>query len=142
MNENEFKVEIDRLKNVYGDKSYTTERLKIMWRQVKDFRADWFKKVIDELIGTCRLPPLMTELAEHVARERERVWKIEKEVNAQDAKEFMAGSRFSTEEQKHMFAMIRNRMPGNVNDDDWRCFQESMNHALSVEVLTPNKIGT
>jgi hypothetical protein len=70
----EFVTQIQRLQREYGEKTYTTERLRLIFREVKFLDAKRFETIVDRLIMECRSPPLWQEIAPYVAIERERQW--------------------------------------------------------------------
>lgn len=78
MNHAEFSKQMDRLREVYGDRAYTAERVKLIFRQVQDESASWWLKCVDYLIGVCRQPPLSMEINEQLLIERERKWESSK----------------------------------------------------------------
>jgi len=64
MTEYVFKIQMGRLFGVYGEKSYPSARLDVIWRKVKDCDGDEFSNYIDRLIGTERYAPLADKFEE------------------------------------------------------------------------------
>jgi hypothetical protein len=56
-----FDQQILRLQVTYGDKAYSIERQKLLWRTFSNERDDVFVQCIDNLILTCRSTPLHEE---------------------------------------------------------------------------------
>ncbi len=126
MNAYEFQTQIDRLKNVYGEKAYPEERVKIFWTEVRDFPAAWFARQVDSWIGALKFPPLMTEISGSAIEERSRLHEIAKKREFQDFLDWRDGT-YMPKEAKFNFEIIRMRMYGEVGDEEWACFIETLN---------------
>lgn len=124
MTESQFVSQMGRLERQFG--KFGPERGSILWREVKDFSEPWFSKVIDKFIGECRQAPLLPDFREEIAKERERLWSLEKITNEQDAKEFWAGSAIQDEERKHICQTITKRLKGKISDQDWHNFKKGL----------------
>lgn len=74
MTESEFNAQMNRLTAQFGKSFYTTERQVLIWDAVGTLDGFTFRRIVDKLIGECRQAPLVPEIREHVARERERLW--------------------------------------------------------------------
>lgn len=72
MNLREFGEQMDRLKNVYGDKAYPKERIELIWKNVGSLSALSFSRVVDDLISSFRNAPMAQEFSEALSKERER----------------------------------------------------------------------
>lgn len=120
----EFDTQINRLKDVFGDRHYPDERVKLLWRAVSDYPGKWFSKTVDKFIGECRQPPLLPEFRTEVAIERERSWGKEKEVHAKDAKQFM--QRFDDQIRSSICKTIRDRIQGKVDDETYTNFVDGI----------------
>lgn len=72
MNIAEFTIQVDRLKDTFGDKAYSSERVKLLWDGVKYHPLDLFHRVVDQLILSHRQPPMISDIRECLAIERER----------------------------------------------------------------------
>lgn len=79
MSAQEFDQQMRRLIDTYGPQHYRQERLTLLWREVKDFDYRWLERVVDEMLGSSRQAPLPADFSEHVSRERERRWRLQKE---------------------------------------------------------------
>ena len=82
MSQAEFVEQVNRLKNVYGEKSYPDERVKLLWREVSGMGGEWFESAVSQLISNSRYAPLAPEFAPLISDERERVWKLQKDKQA------------------------------------------------------------
>lgn len=59
MMQQEFMIELDRLKSVYGEKAYPEERVKILWNEFKTYEIARFKKAVDFLVAeNFNAPPI------------------------------------------------------------------------------------
>lgn len=142
MQSQEFNRELNRLKDCFGDKNYSDERVKILWSEVKDLTGDWFIRVINFFIGNQRQPPLIGEFREEIAKERDRQWKIKKTEHSQDAKDFWNGT-YQPDEVKWICETIRNRMRKNILDENWEKFIEHLNYTASSSriLIAPRERG-
>lgn len=121
MNQQEFVTQIDRLKNVYGDRNYSDERVKAIFGMVKAESGYWWARAVETLLLTHRQPPLMPEIGEMLAVERERRYEREKREHAQDAKDFFSGT-YQPDDVKQICQTIIKRMNRGVSDQDWEKF--------------------
>jgi hypothetical protein len=128
MNMAEFDTQISRLKNTFGDRAYPDERLKLIWREVREFSSGWFEKLVDRLICDSRLPPLLPEFRNEISRERERLWDLQKKQHTQDAKDFYSG-KFQPEDAKTICQYIIKRAQGSVSDQDYANFVKHLKYA-------------
>lgn len=71
MNEIQFQYQIRRLQEQFGNQNYSQERIKLIWREVKDIEPFWFEKTVDRFIGECRQAPLLPEFRDAIAVLRE-----------------------------------------------------------------------
>lgn len=72
MTEKQFAVQMQRLEKQFPN-TYSQARAELIWREVGELDAGWWTRTVDELIGSCRFPPLMPEIREHIAREQRRL---------------------------------------------------------------------
>lgn len=129
MTEAQFTTQLNRLAETFGKAAYGTERARLIWFEVKDLDATWFMRSVDELIGTMRQAPLMTEFREKVSIERERLWKIEKDRNAREAKAFMRAS-FGPDDRRWIIQTIIQRGLKEMPDDQWDKFVTTLDHTV------------
>lgn len=78
----EFKAEMNRLVEQYGERSYSKARIELVWREVKSLEGVTWKKVCDALIGSCEFAPLIPKIQETVSLIREQEWNREKSKKA------------------------------------------------------------
>lgn len=78
MTPQDFQTQMSRLTETFGKTPYGTERVKLLWNEVKDFDARWFERLVSRFIGDCRQAPLLSEFREAASRERERIHDEEK----------------------------------------------------------------
>lgn len=78
MDRTHFLLQVKRLHNTYGPKSYNEERGELLWREVQDLSNYWMTKAVDLFVGSHRQAPLLPEFREEIAKERERLWREKK----------------------------------------------------------------
>lgn len=120
MNRNEFEREMARLVNTFGKTHYNIERTTLIWEAVRPYSVAWWARAVDEFIGSFRSPPLLPEIRDAVARERERQWGEQKKENAANAKEFM--NYLGSEEISEICRGIRQRITGQMSDENFTGF--------------------
>lgn len=128
MIDEQFQFQMNRLITQFGKSSYSTERIKLICREVRGLSALWFEKLVDQFIGECRHAPLLPEFREEIAKERERIHRIEKDSHAKDAEEFFDGI-YMPEDKKTICQYIQKRLRGEISDADFEVFIKHLNHA-------------
>lgn len=68
----EFKTQIKRLNNVFGERSYTAEKEDLFWNQFKDEDAEWFRRACNFFIGESRFPPTLSQFKENLSSHNKR----------------------------------------------------------------------
>ena len=63
MTKNEFITQINRLKSVFGDRSYPDERVKIIWDKFSCVNDAEFSDCVSKLISENRMPPMVPEFS-------------------------------------------------------------------------------
>jgi hypothetical protein len=71
MTDEQFNQHMDRLSRTFRA-AYSEERTLLFYQTVRNMSVAWWKQTVDYWIGEFRHAPLMPELKEAVARERER----------------------------------------------------------------------
>jgi hypothetical protein len=137
-----FKVQIDRLKQVYGDASYPQERIKLLWKEFRSSDNSRFESVISEVLGSCRFAPMLKEFREAWSKEKERYRVSARKIEARDAKEFWNGKglkignsekdTFHIEDKFEIMRMIKRRLAGRVSGPDWDSFMDTLCVAAKV----------
>jgi hypothetical protein len=74
----EFSKEMDRLVDCFGAKNYPLSRLELIQGEVRGVGAQTWKRVVDKLIGECAFAPLLPQIREALAVERERAHNYER----------------------------------------------------------------
>jgi hypothetical protein len=126
----EFTLQMNRIASTFGKNAYGDERVQIIWREVKDFSTEWMIKTVDRFIGELRQAPLMPEFREEIAREREKLWQVEKKQREKDAKGFFDGI-YAPEDKKTICQFIQKRLRHQVSDSDYQTFVSHLKHAAS-----------
>jgi hypothetical protein len=124
----QFQSQMNRLVEQFGKQAYGTERCKLIWQVVQDLELAWFTGIVDQFIGECRLPPLMPEFRDAIAKERERLWKIQKQQNEKDAQAFFEGT-YDAEDTRTICQTIVKRLTKGVPDEDYANFIKLLNQA-------------
>lgn len=70
MNTNEFNLQMGRLFSLFGEKSFSNERLKMIWNFTSDLSANSFERIIDHMISNFRQTPLPKDFKEAAVGER------------------------------------------------------------------------
>ena len=70
MTKDEFISQADRLVSHFGKRSFSEERLKLLWASVSFFPVESFKRVTDYFIGEVRLPPSNYEIVSKLSGKR------------------------------------------------------------------------
>jgi hypothetical protein len=110
MTDIDFNTQYQRLVKHFGKTAMSEEKAILIWREVREYDASWFGRVIDHMIGNLRQAPIMVDFREWISKERERRWDREKRMHEVDAKEAM--SRYTPEQIKMMCQEIRQRIQG------------------------------
>lgn len=125
MNFPEFNKQVDRLRDVWGDRSFPDERVKLLWREVMGHDALWFTVICDGLIMSSERAPKVTDFSAAASEERERIWKIEKQKHERDAESFMRSS-YADEDVGLLMKTIIGRMNRDIDDTKWKQFLDTM----------------
>lgn len=136
MNQSNFTRQMDRLCETFGATKYKSERIALIWKEIKDLSDEWFRGVIDKFIGECSQPPLLPEFREEIAKERERLYRIQKKKQSQEAKEFFRSS-YQPDDLSTICQTIMKRLQGGVGDQEYSSFQKMLNN---VSESAPDQI--
>jgi hypothetical protein len=121
----QFAVHMQRLVDTFGDRAYPPERMKLIYQEVADFGDTWWKLEVDKLIGNHRIAPLLSEIREAAAREREgRAYreKMKHRVESENAYK-----RLSREELSTIFRGLKKRISGEMPDQEFENFTRLLN---------------
>jgi hypothetical protein len=78
MTPQEFQAPMDRLISQFGKSAYSPARIELIAAEVKHMPGSWWKRTVDRFLGEFRQAPLMPEVREAIAKERERGWDAQK----------------------------------------------------------------
>lgn len=70
MNFQEFGTQLDRLKEVYGDRAYPEARVKLIFNWSRRLHVDAFEAVVTKLIEECERTPLLGKFKEYYGQIR------------------------------------------------------------------------
>ena len=116
----DFQSQVDRLVKAYGAAAFSQERAHLIWRDVRPFSLVWLERVVDSLLATERQAPLPVKFAEAASIERERIHKINKEKQRDEAQDFM--SSFSGADIQTICGAIKARAVGSMRGEDYKAF--------------------
>lgn len=129
MNPQEFNNGINRLKNVFGDRFYPDERVKLFWKEVNQFDNYWWTNTIDYFIGNAERPPLLPQFRDKISEERSRIDSNKKRQHTEEAHVFMK-SVFSDEDHTMMFKTIREISVGALPEAKVKSFISMVNNVI------------
>lgn len=128
MNDAAFRTQIDRLKEVYGEKAYPVERMKIMFNAVKAMPDYWMESSVNEFIGNHRQAPLLEAFLKKIDEHREK----ERYDNAHENRSGVSGfgklgtslgeaALYSANQSfsKACTSLIRKKQEGKINYEDF-----------------------
>lgn len=73
MDNSEFRKHVDRLKDQYGERMYSSERLKGIWDAVEHLSEREWDRVVTDLIASCLQPPLLQKIREAIEPYKHRI---------------------------------------------------------------------
>jgi hypothetical protein len=79
LTKNYFDIQIDRLESVFGERAFSGERCKLIWRAVERLSWKSFERICDHLIASCRHAPLPKDFADAVRAEIKNQPRAQKE---------------------------------------------------------------
>lgn len=121
----QFEKGVNRLRDVYGDRFYPDERVKVLWQEVKDLPDSWFDSVVTRFIAEHDRAPMIPQFREEISKYRERVHYAQKREHKEDALEFW--SSFEGEDLHTICENIRKIAEGKATEQDKAKFQELLN---------------
>jgi hypothetical protein len=125
MNMPAFTLQMDRLRDRFGDRAYPNSLVGLVWKEVNQFSDRWFECAVDRMIGDARYAPLMPDFREAVAKERERLNDQQKRQHTADSKAFWDGT-YHNEEVATICQTIKRRLKHECPDDEWEGFMRSI----------------
>lgn len=131
MDQNHFQRQMDRLSETFGANHYKAERMKLIWQEVQASSNDWMRLTVDYFIGECKFAPLITDFREAMIKDRERRYSVEKKSHADEAEAFM--SAYTIQDIQTICQTIRNRLSGDLNDQDFTCFKKMISPMTRIQ---------
>lgn len=110
MQHEDFKREIARLVQVFGDRNYPKERVNLLWQAFSYCQEEDVTAAVSHLIGNTLKPPLQRELAEAIeeaARERRENNRGPTKVSARPLCQYCSDSGWATVTQKGAFPPVK-----------------------------------
>lgn len=106
MLQREFDTQVQRLRNHYSDKTYTSEFVRLLWNSMKNLEDGVFRRTVDELIANLRHPPLVPEFIEVARRITNMSSQVIKLVRRSDCEECNGHGYFEMRHADHNFATV------------------------------------
>lgn len=100
MIEVEFKSEMQKLIERFGNKAYTEQFTKILWKEVSVLPRNAFAYMIEKAIGEFRQAPLLPEFRAMHSEYRENLARSEKIKYKQEAKDFYSQRKITNEQER------------------------------------------
>jgi hypothetical protein len=72
VNQSDFELSAIKLKNVFGDKAYPPEKLRLIWEQLKHYSSSEWQAAVHNLILNHRYAPQMKEIEEALEQSKAR----------------------------------------------------------------------
>ena len=80
-----FDEQMQRLRDRYGEKTYSLIVITTIWKEFSWMETDVFKKLIDQFLTEMHRAPLLKEFRELAGNMRLEKWRVEKQQNAEAA---------------------------------------------------------
>lgn len=125
-----YQTQITRLINNYGERAFSDEKVKALWKALKDVPSPLFDTAVNSIIMNCRASPTLTDFHEKINEARA----MEQKQRPQPAKQESFGpSSFNDGDVRYMTAMINGRMNGSVSDAEWQAFREAIDNQAKIK---------
>jgi hypothetical protein len=118
----DFQEHMARLVAQFGSQAYSTERLKLFYRELQGTDVRVWERVVDTLLGEARYAPMLPEIREHVSRERERIHAREKLEHKRDSEDTWRA--LTSEEAQFLFGNMKARIRGEMPNQDFAAFSK------------------
>lgn len=125
MTQNDFQVQMNRLTETFGKAAYGTERLKLIWLELRDFDVSWFERVVSRFIGDSRQAPMLTDFRELASRERERAREGEKKRESNATVQALRG-HLAGDDISMVVGSIKNMIVGKNGDAERNGLREML----------------
>lgn len=130
----EFSFQMDRLSRNYQGKTYSQDRLDILWAECRGFTVSRFTELITELIGTHRQPPMLKEFREMAAKIRERICYDEKQQINKAYDNFL-----SRDDVDALFTLLRRRLNGEMSHEEFCAQRDILNRTVELAMQGKEK---
>lgn len=123
MNQQFFIGQINRLKDVYGDKSYPDTRVYLIMREVSSISEKAFEQIIDQCISDHRFPPMLADMREKISLARERQRDLDR-VSESNTFQRIRNEKYTIEghDQQMICNTILRRITTGMPDVEWNSF--------------------
>ena len=111
----EFIPGIERLRVVFGEKSYPNERIKTFFDELRGIEPRVWNQVVERLVKEEARPPLMKEIRLAIAATREVIRESEKQKFTAEAERFFEGAPVSKrikDQYPHLFKRVEKNLSG------------------------------
>jgi len=118
----EFKSEIQRLSNNYGERHFSQEKVNLLWQLYKNETLQNFHRAVDHMILNTPRPPLLKDFSSGIAKAREHSVKRYKQIAENDAKQFMRDGPDLDGSDPQYIEVIRHLkeyLSGRMSEYDW-----------------------
>jgi hypothetical protein len=132
MTGNEFQIGMAKLRSNYGEKFYTSDREEIIFIEVRGFNAYQWYRMVDEMIGTHRVAPMLKEIRDAATNTREQTYSLEKEEFNQDVDNLIKHEDF-----KEIVNMTLRKINGEISMDEFHQYLDIV--APKEKVLPSDK---
>jgi hypothetical protein len=132
-----FGAQMNRLSETFGKTAFNRERSQLIWVAVKDLTPDWFKSVVDNMIGTLRQAPLVPDFVEAARFERNRIYEEQKRSESRISFDQLV-SNFTRDDERMMAQTIVKRLRGEVPDNEWDSFLKMLDGMAAAEKAASN----
>lgn len=75
MLDSDYKKQIARLQDCFGEKKFPPEMVRTMWYRLKAFNEKVFEMAIDTLVCEAKFPPKLSEIIDHCNQAKSRIAK-------------------------------------------------------------------
>ena len=132
MNSKEFDTEMIRLKNTFGEKNYSEERMRIIFKETQFIDFAFFRSCVDELIGSSKFTPLLPEFREIATKFREI-----KERQKDQAKQhrYDNSDGLNAEESSMILKKIIARGNNLISDKEWEEWKALIRSSYKFQTL-------
>jgi len=115
-----FVRQIDRLKQSFGERAYSKEKIELIWQEVKNLKDNDLTLLVDNLIADSRFAPTRKDFREGISNLRlERYYEEKKKISRES-------ERMSDEIISGTFKFIGKIMQGQYSAEQVKAFADSV----------------